>query len=466
MPSGQFRMEGCKADVKLPDMDLAEAKAAGAKTLVIGVANRGGVISPAWKKVLVTALEEGFDLASGLHNLLRDEGPCRRRPRHGAKAPRRAGAEREIPDRQRRAAQTGKRCLAVGTDCSVGKMYTSLAMDLEMKKRGRKSSFRATGQTGILITGDGVPLDAVIADFMAGSIEWLTPDNDDDHWDMIEGQGSLFHVSYSGVTMALIHGGAPDALILSHEPTRSICGACRATRCRRWRRCATCPADRAHRQPQGAGRRHLGQHRRLGRGSGDDLSRRGGEAHGPARGRSVPAGGRLDWSTRWTRYDLRHAGYFRLAEAFTISRGSRTEAQVLTVRVMREGVTGHRRMRALCALRRDAGQRRGADRGAARRHLAAGPAGRAAAGGRAQRRRLRAVGLEGETRRHAGAWEWPGCRSRAGGDRLYPVARHARQHARGGGEERASPASEDQARHARRHAAAGGRARRARRRPP
>jgi uncharacterized NAD-dependent epimerase/dehydratase family protein len=93
-------------------------------------------------------------------------------------------------------------------------------MDREMKARGAKSSFRATGQTGILITGDGVPLDAVVADFMAGSVEWLTPDNDDDHWDMIEGQGSLFHVSYSGVTMALIHGGAPDALILSHEPTR------------------------------------------------------------------------------------------------------------------------------------------------------------------------------------------------------------------------------------------------------
>jgi hypothetical protein len=110
-----------------------------------------------------------------------------------------------------------------------------------MKKRGLKSSFRATGQTGILITGDGVPLDAVVADFMAGSVEWLTPDNDDDHWDMIEGQGSLFHVSYSGVTMALIHGGAPDALILSHEPTRPHMRGCRATRCRRWRRCATWP---------------------------------------------------------------------------------------------------------------------------------------------------------------------------------------------------------------------------------
>jgi len=116
--------------------------------------------------------------------------------------------------------RTGKRCLAVGTDCSVGKMYTALAMDTLMAERGLKSTFRPTGQTGILITGSGVPLDAVIADFMAGAVEYLTPDNDADHWDMIEGQGSLFHVSYSGVTMALIHGGQPDALILCHEPTR------------------------------------------------------------------------------------------------------------------------------------------------------------------------------------------------------------------------------------------------------
>ncbi|MEP1933450.1 MAG: NAD-dependent epimerase/dehydratase family protein, partial [Roseibium sp.] len=116
--------------------------------------------------------------------------------------------------------RSGKRVLAVGTDCSVGKMYTALALDASMRAKGLKSTFRATGQTGILITGHGVPLDAVIADFMAGAVEYLTPDNDDDHWDIIEGQGSLFHVSYSGVTMALIHGGQPDALILSHEPTR------------------------------------------------------------------------------------------------------------------------------------------------------------------------------------------------------------------------------------------------------
>lgn len=218
---GQFRMEGCKADLGLTDMTLEEAKAAGAKTLVVGVANRGGVISPAWKKVLVAALEEGFDLASGLHNLLREEpdlvavAEACGRELHDVRVPE---VEYPIANGKKR---RGKRVLAVGTDCSVGKMYTALALDESMRKKGLKSTFRATGQTGILITGNGVPLDAVVADFMAGSVEWLTPDNDDDHWDIIEGQGSLFHVSYSGVTMALVHGGQADALILCHEPTRT-----------------------------------------------------------------------------------------------------------------------------------------------------------------------------------------------------------------------------------------------------
>ena len=218
---GQYRMQGCGADLGLADMDLAEARAAGAKTLVVGVANRGGVISPEWKKVLVAALEEGFDLASGLHNLLREEpdlvavAEATGRALHDVRVP-----EVDYPIATGRK-RTGKRCLAVGTDCSVGKMYTALAMEREMRARGMKATFRATGQTGILITGDGVPLDAVVAEFMAGAVEWLTPDNDADHWDLIEGQGSLFHASYSGVTMALIHGSAPDALILAHEPTRA-----------------------------------------------------------------------------------------------------------------------------------------------------------------------------------------------------------------------------------------------------
>jgi uncharacterized NAD-dependent epimerase/dehydratase family protein len=218
---GQYRMPGCGADVGIADMTLDQAKAAGAKTLVIGVANRGGVISAAWKQVLLQALAMGFDLASGLHNLLRDEAELVAAARaHG-----RSLFDVRVPSVAYPIAngvkRTGKRCLAVGTDCSVGKMYTGLAMDIEMQKRGMKSTFRPTGQTGILITGGGVPLDAVVADFMAGAVEYLTPDNDPDHWDHIEGQGSLFHVSYSGVTMALIHGGQPDALVLAHEPTRA-----------------------------------------------------------------------------------------------------------------------------------------------------------------------------------------------------------------------------------------------------
>ncbi len=217
---GQFRMAGCQADLGIADMDLTTAWDAGARTLVIGVANRGGVISPAWKTVLLQALEVGFDLASGLHNLLVDE------PDLVTAADRlgRSLFDVRVPGEDYPIAtgvpRSGKRVLAVGTDCSVGKMYTGLAIDAEMRARGMKSTFRATGQTGILITGSGVPLDAVVADFMAGAVEHVSPDNDGDHWDVIEGQGSLFHVSYSGVTMALIHGGQPDALILCHEPTR------------------------------------------------------------------------------------------------------------------------------------------------------------------------------------------------------------------------------------------------------
>lgn len=217
---GQFRMEGCKADVGLQDMTLQEAKEAGAKTVVIGVANRGGYISKEWRRVLVEALELGFDLASGLHNLLRDESELMAAAQvhggtlHDVRVPTDAYP---IANGVKR---SGKRVLAVGTDCSAGKMYTALALDASMREKGMKSTFRATGQTGILITGHGVPLDAVIADFMAGAVEYLTPDNEEDHWDIIEGQGSLFHVSYSGVTLALIHGGQPDALIICHEPTR------------------------------------------------------------------------------------------------------------------------------------------------------------------------------------------------------------------------------------------------------
>ncbi len=217
----QLRLDGCKADLGLADMTIAEAKAAGVRTLVVGAANRGGVISQSWVSTLVEAAEAGMDIASGLHNHLGDIDQLVA----AAKAAGTALFDVRVPQHEYPIAdgkkRTGKRCLAVGTDCSVGKMYTALAMEKSMRARGMKASFRATGQTGILITGSGIPLDAVVADFMAGAVEWLTPDNDADHWDLIEGQGSLFHPSFSGVTMALIHGGQPDTLVLCHEPTRA-----------------------------------------------------------------------------------------------------------------------------------------------------------------------------------------------------------------------------------------------------
>ena len=219
--AGQLRMEACNADLGITDLTIEEAVAAGAKTLVIGVANRGGIISDSWKPLLIEAVEAGMDIASGLHNLLRDEADLVAAAEkngctlHDVRIP---SIPYPVANGKKR---SGKRCLAVGTDCSVGKMYTALAMHHEMKERGLKATFRPTGQTGILIEGDGVPLDTVVADFMSGAVEWLTPENDADHWDLIEGQGSLFHPSYSGVTMALIHGGQPDALILCHEPTRA-----------------------------------------------------------------------------------------------------------------------------------------------------------------------------------------------------------------------------------------------------
>lgn len=217
---GQFRLENCNADCGLADLSIKEAVDAGAKTLVIGVANRGGIISDEWISVLTEALEAGMDIAAGLHNKLVDI------PELVACAEKNGCALYDVryPTQVYPVAsgkkRSGKRVLSVGTDCSVGKMYTSLAIEKEMTSRGMKADFRATGQTGILISGAGVSADCVVADFIAGAIETISPANDADHWDVIEGQGSLFHASYSGVTLGLIHGSQPDALVLCHEPTR------------------------------------------------------------------------------------------------------------------------------------------------------------------------------------------------------------------------------------------------------
>jgi uncharacterized NAD-dependent epimerase/dehydratase family protein len=218
---GQFRLPGCNADLGLPDMNIEEAAAAGATTVIVGTTNRGGVLGEGWEGLLVRALELGMDLASGLHHRLTDIPALR----DTAVRLGRQITDVRHPTREfavgNGVKRPGKRLLTVGTDCSIGKMFTALALEKEMRARGLDADFRATGQTGIFIAGDGVSIDAVVSDFVSGAVEWLCPAADPDHWDVIEGQGSLFHASYAGVTLALIHGAQPDALVMCHEPTRT-----------------------------------------------------------------------------------------------------------------------------------------------------------------------------------------------------------------------------------------------------
>ena len=218
---GQLRLPGCAADAGLKDMDIAEAVARGARTLVIGVVSSGGTLPESWTDILVEALAAGMDVASGLHTRLesfaaiRDVAMAHGRELHNVRhSDRRFATGRGIK-------RAGKRLLTVGTDCSCGKKYTALALEREMLGRGMKADFRATGQTGIFIAERGVAIDAVVADFISGAAEWLSPANEPDHWDLIEGQGSLSHAAFAGVSLGLLHGSQPDVLVLCHEPTRT-----------------------------------------------------------------------------------------------------------------------------------------------------------------------------------------------------------------------------------------------------
>ncbi len=218
---GQMRLEGCKADTKLPDMTIAEGIAKGAKTMVIGAVNAGGVLPAHWIATMVEALEAGMDLACGLHIKLSDiPEVAAAAQKHGCQLWDLREPPQSFPTGKGHK-RTGKRILTVGTDCSVGKKYTALAMEKALNERGVSCDYRATGQTGVLISGRGVALDSVIADFISGAAEWLSPDADEKHWDSVEGQGSLLHPSYAGVTLGLLHGTQPDAFIVCHEPTRT-----------------------------------------------------------------------------------------------------------------------------------------------------------------------------------------------------------------------------------------------------
>ena len=216
----QMRLPECGVDLGLPEADPVAARAMGARTLVIGAAPFGGALAESWLDSLEQALAAGLNIASGLHERLSDVPRLTAAAaRHGGRLydVRRPGGPFAVASGARR---SGRRLLTVGTDCAVGKKYTALAIARAMSDLGFPADFRATGQTGILIAGGGVPIDAVVSDFVAGAAESLSPANDPEHWDVIEGQGSLFHPAYAGVSLGLLHGSQPDAIVVCHAPGR------------------------------------------------------------------------------------------------------------------------------------------------------------------------------------------------------------------------------------------------------
>ncbi len=218
---GEFACEGATVTTGLPRLSFQEARAKGARSVVIGVANSGGIIADIWLKSLVEALEAGLDIVSGMHSRLSDVpvlNSTAKRLNRRLFDVRRPPENIAVGTGRKRA---GKRLLTVGTDCALGKKYTALAIANAFRARGIDSDFRATGQTGIMIAGGGIPMDAVIADFAAGAAEALSPDAEANHWDVIEGQGSLLHPAYAGVSLALLHGSQPDVVVVCGEVGRT-----------------------------------------------------------------------------------------------------------------------------------------------------------------------------------------------------------------------------------------------------
>jgi uncharacterized NAD-dependent epimerase/dehydratase family protein len=216
----QSGLPGGAIDLGLPHLSPLQAATKGARTLVIGIAPPGGALPDHWVSALVGALEAGLDIASGLHvrletvTALADAARSNGRRLINVRSPPQSFA---VGTGLKRA---GKRLLTVGTDCAVGKKYTALSIHRSLAERGVSATFRATGQTGILISGGGVAVDAVVSDFVSGAAEWLSPTAAANHWDIIEGQGSLYHPSYAGVSLGLLHGSQPDVFVVCHEPTR------------------------------------------------------------------------------------------------------------------------------------------------------------------------------------------------------------------------------------------------------
>lgn len=202
---------------------FAEGARHGPNALLIGIAPQGGRLPESWRATLRAALEAGMDVVSGLHSHLNDD------PELAALA--RAGGGRihdlrrapdDLPVATGRAREVDAlTVLTMGTDCNLGKMTAALQIRDALRERGVRVAFAATGQTGILIEGRGIAVDAVPADFIAGAAERLVLEAAADHdVVLVEGQGSLVHPGYSGVTLGLLHGAMPDAMILCHQPSR------------------------------------------------------------------------------------------------------------------------------------------------------------------------------------------------------------------------------------------------------
>jgi uncharacterized NAD-dependent epimerase/dehydratase family protein len=217
---GEWAHPDARVSLELARLSPREAASRGAGSIVIGVAPTGGTLPSQWLDDLEAALDAGLDVVSGLHTRLTAfPRLVRAAERRGTRLidVRHSTQSFPVASGQKR---TGKRVLTVGTDCALGKKYTALALTRALRGRGVAATFRATGQTGILIAGTGVAMDAVVADFLAGAAEQLSPNNEPGHWDVIEGQGALFHPAYAAVTLGLLHGSQPDAIVLCHDPQR------------------------------------------------------------------------------------------------------------------------------------------------------------------------------------------------------------------------------------------------------
>ena len=224
--AGQLRFPGNTLDLGVPDLSIAQAVKVGVKSLIIGVAPVGGTIGKNWEDELIKAASLGMDIVSGLHSRLESiPGLADAAALSGAALINIRIPSSSIPIANGKK-RTGYRVLMVGTDCAVGKKYTALALTESLQKASINATFRATGQTGIMIAGTGIPIDAVVADFVAGAAEMISPDNDADHWDVIEGQGSLYHPAYAGVSLGLLHGSQPDAIVVCHDATRQHIDSC------------------------------------------------------------------------------------------------------------------------------------------------------------------------------------------------------------------------------------------------